>query len=364
MLWLDKYRPHSLSEMKFHSTLNQQLLQLASPEKVQSLPHLLFYGPSGAGKKARVSALLRAVYGPGADKVKVDMRNFKISGGKVVDQGAAADGVELAILSSSFHVEMSPSDVGPFKDRLITQAVVKEMAQSNMPTGAVTFKIVVLNDVDELSRDAQAALRRTMEKYSSTCRFILVSQNPCRVIDPLRSRCIALRVPSPSVEEIQVVLHGVASAEHVELPAALALRIATSCEGNVRRAVLCLESLCMKYATPILPLDAVIDAPDWESFVKDIAGSICAKQSPDVLLQVRGHLYELLTNCIPPELIFRRLVIELLKKIDDSLKADVLHWAAFYEHRSHLGSKPIFHMEAFVARFMALYKQFMVSMLM
>ena len=138
----------------------------------------------------------------------------------------------------------------------------------------------------------------------------------------------------------------------------------------------------MKYATAILPLDAVIDAPDWESFVKDIAASICAKQSPDVLLQVRGNLYELLTNCIPPELIFRRLVIELLKKIDDSLKADVLHWAAFYEHRSHLGSKPMcarfrrkhrsfcahifyrFHMEAFVARFMALYKQFMVSMLM
>jgi replication factor C subunit 3/5 len=143
----------------------------------------------------------------------------------------------------------------------------------------------------------------------------------------------------------------------------------------------------MKYASSALPLDAVIDAPDWECFVKDIAGSICAKQSPDVLLQVRGNLYELLTNCIPPELIFRRLVIELLKKIDDSLKAEVLHWAAFYEHRSHLGSKPMcarallrsiylrsishdifsfcrFHMEAFVARFMALYKQFMVSMLM
>ena len=98
----------------------------------------------------------------------------------------------------------------------------------------------------------------------------------------------------------------------------------------------------MKYATSILPHDAAIDAPDWESFVKDIAGSICAKQSPDVLLQVRGHLYELLTNCIPPELIFRRLVIELLKKIDDSLKAEVLHWAAFYEHRSHLGSKPMY----------------------
>jgi replication factor C subunit 3/5 len=221
MLWLDKYRPHAFSDMKFHSSLNQQLQQLASPDKVQSLPHLLFYGPSGAGKKARVGALLRAVYGPGADKVKVEMRSFKISGGKVVDQGAAADGVELAILSSSFHVEMSPSDVGPFKDRLITQAVVKEMAQSNMPTGAVTFKIVVLNDVDELSRDAQAALRRTMEKYSSTCRFILISQNPCRVIDPLRSRCIALRVPAPAVPEIQVVLHSVASAEHVELPAAL-----------------------------------------------------------------------------------------------------------------------------------------------
>jgi hypothetical protein len=98
----------------------------------------------------------------------------------------------------------------------------------------------------------------------------------------------------------------------------------------------------MKYASASLPSDAAIDAPDWECFVKDIAGSICAKQSPDVLLQVRGNLYELLTNCIPPELIFRRLVIELLKKIDDSLKAEVLHWAAFYEHRSHLGSKPMY----------------------
>jgi replication factor C subunit 3/5 len=95
--------------------------------------------------------------------------------------------------------------------------------------------------------------------------------------------------------------------------------------------------------------------------VQEIAYDMLQEQSPKRLLQVRGKLYELLGNCIPSELIMRTLVVELLKKLDDELKVKVVREAAFYEHRLQEGQKPIFHLEAFVAKFMATYKQWMVE---
>jgi replication factor C subunit 3/5 len=86
-----------------------------------------------------------------------------------------------------------------------------------------------------------------------------------------------------------------------------------------------------------------------------------SEQTPKRLLQVRGKLYELLGNCIPAELIMRTLIMELLKKLDDELKVKVVEYAAFYEHRLQEGQKPIFHLEAFVAKFMSEYKQWMVE---
>jgi replication factor C subunit 3/5 len=93
--------------------------------------------------------------------------------------------------------------------------------------------------------------------------------------------------------------------------------------------------------------------------VQEIANDMLQEQSPKRLYQVRGKLYELLGNCIPAELILRALLVELLRKLDDELKVEVVQQAAFYEHRLQEGQKPIFHLEAFVAKFMALYKQWM-----
>jgi replication factor C subunit 3/5 len=95
--------------------------------------------------------------------------------------------------------------------------------------------------------------------------------------------------------------------------------------------------------------------------VQEIAHDMVSEQTPKRLLQVRGKLYELLGNCIPAELIMRTLIMELLKKLDDELKVKVVEYAAFYEHRLQEGQKPIFHLEAFVAKFMSEYKQWMVE---
>ena len=70
----------------------------------------------------------------------------------------------------------------------------------------VDYKVVVLVEVDKLSRQAQAALRRTMEKYSASCRLILCCNNQSKVIDPVRSRCLGIRVPAPSHDDVSLKL--------------------------------------------------------------------------------------------------------------------------------------------------------------
>ena len=79
-------------------------------------------------------------------------------------------------------------------------------------------------------------------------------------------------------------------------------------------------------------------------------------------MAAREKLYELLINCIPADVIIKTLAQELMKNLDDSLKQEVIEWAAFYEHRIAMGSKDIFHLEAFVSKFMSIYKKYLNAM--
>ena len=114
------------------------------------------------------------------------------------------------------------------------------MASSVPIDSVVPFKTIVLNEVDSLSKGAQHALRRTMEKYSGTCRLILCcSGGAGRVLEPVRSRCLGLRVPAPSTEDIERAMKRVAQREALTLPDGLSKRL--SVERNARRALLMLE---------------------------------------------------------------------------------------------------------------------------
>lgn len=215
--------------------------------------------------------------------------------------------------------------------------------------------------MDKLSKQAQAGLRRTMEKYSQQCRIILICNSPSKIIEPVRSRCLGVRVPSATVEEISTVLQAVAKKESCPCPPELSLRIASCCERNLRRALLMLEAAKVQNGGRQLMPDQVVQLPDWELYIQKMAREVLAEQSPAKLLAARDMLYELLTNCIPADVIIQTLSRELMKGLDDSLKHEVAHWAAYYEHRLRRGSKEIFHLEAFVAKFMAVYKKWLVS---
>jgi replication factor C subunit 3/5 len=108
-----------------------------------------------------------------------------------------------------------------------------------------------------------------------------------------------------------------------------------------------------------LPPGAVVQKPDWELYIRTLAEDVTREQTPQRLQAAREKLYELLVSCIPASIILKTLVVELTRNLDDALKAQVYHWAAFYEHRIACGSKEIFHLEAFLAKYMALYKRYL-----
>ncbi|KAJ1344210.1 hypothetical protein BSLG_001350 [Batrachochytrium salamandrivorans] len=346
-LWVDKYRPSSLEKLTYHPETTDLLTQLANSK---DFPHLLVYGPSGAGKKTRVTATLKELFGPGVEKLKIETRQFEATSNRKL---------EINIVSSNYHVEMTPSDVGIY-DRIIVQELIKEVAQTQqLDSGAKKqFKVVVLNEADSLSREAQAGLRRTMEKYMGNMRMILCCNVTSKIIAPIRSRCLLIRVSAPSDEEIQAVLQNVAKEESFKLPSEFAQRISTECEGNLRKALLILEaSKAQQYP---FTGSQVLPKTDWEQHVHQISHSIL-NMNPNRLVEIRTKLYQLLSNCIPPEVILKTLAFELLQNVDGELKADIVKHAADYEHRLRLGNKAIFHLEAFVAKCMSTYGQYLID---
>lgn len=198
-------------------------------------PHLLVYGPSGAGKKTRIVATLRELYGPGVEKIKVDSRVFQTTSNRKL---------EFNIVASVYHLEITPSDVGNF-DRVVIQDLLKEVAQTQQvdQLARQRFKVVVINEADHLTRDAQAALRRTMEKYSPNLRLILLASNTANIIAPIRSRTLLIRVAAPTESDICKVLETVGYSESWPEVAELNRKIARESGRNLRRALLMFETV-------------------------------------------------------------------------------------------------------------------------
>lgn len=344
-LWVDKHRPKDLMKLDYHK---EQAVGLKSLIQQSDFPHLLVYGPLGAGKKTRIMCLLRELYGSGVERARQETMHFTTPSNKKI---------EIMTVSSNYHIEVNPTDAGIY-DRVVIMDLVKNVAQTHQidSSGQREFKVVILNEVDYLTKDAQHALRRTMEKYVATCRLILIANSISRVIPAIRSRCLAIRVPAPSIDEIVNVLHTVCKKEGLTLPSELAVRIANAANRNLRRAILMCEA-CKVEQYPFRS-DQELPVPDWQIFIRDIAKIMLSEQSPAKLGEVRQKLYELLIHGIPPEEIFASLLDDLIANCDMTLKCQIIKYAANYEHRMRQGNKPIFHLEAFAAKFMTIYKNY------
>jgi replication factor C subunit 3/5 len=141
------------------------------------------------------------------------------------------------------------------------QELIKTTASAQQITTTTNdkeFKVVVITDVDHLTKDAQHALRRTMEKYMTTCRIILCANSTSKVIPAIQSRCLLVRIPAPTELEIIGVLQNIAKKENCQLPLELAERIAEKSNRNLRRAILLTEA-CRVAQYPFTDDQSVMD---------------------------------------------------------------------------------------------------------
>ena len=119
-LWCDKYRPQGLPDLSYHFDITNLLSALSQSD---DFPHMLFYGPNGAGKKTRILSFLQSVYGPGVYKLKSEEKEFKIS-----DKSSTT--AECSIISSNYHIDVTPSDA-EHHDRVIISKLIKEVASTH-----------------------------------------------------------------------------------------------------------------------------------------------------------------------------------------------------------------------------------------
>ncbi|MGA8710341.1 MAG: replication factor C small subunit [Thermoplasmata archaeon] len=195
-VWVEKYRPSSLRDMVGQDAI---LPLLRSYAEKRSMPHLLFAGPPGSGKTTAALALSRDLFG-------ADWR-------------------------TSF-LELNASDERGIDT---VRTTIKQYARTS-PLGDVGFKILFLDEADNLTSEAQASLRRLMERYSGSCRFILSCNYSSRIIDPIQSRCAVFRFRAYSPEAVRTQVKRIATAEGKKVSAEALETILTASGGDMRRA--------------------------------------------------------------------------------------------------------------------------------
>lgn len=348
-LWVDKYRPKDFQKLNYHKELATRLKSLSAED---DFPHLLIYGPSGSGKKTRIMCLLRELFGSGVERIHREELTFTTPSNKKLN---------LTAMSSNYHMEVNPSVVGIY-DRTVVMDIIKNLAQTQQLdiNNEKSFRVIVLSNADNLTRDAQYALRRTMEKFVANCRLILRANSISKVSSAIKSRCLCIRIPAPTHEEIVDVLQSTIKKENLIISPEFAMKIAKASDRNLRRALLMLE--CCRVEKYPFTNDQPVVKQDWMMYIASMSRSILTEQSIKQLEKIGDDLRKLLEHGIPATIIMRTMLINLVENCDSQLKGRFAELAAYYEHQMQHGNKDLLHLEAFVAQAMKYYKEFMKNM--
>ncbi|BGP13903.1 hypothetical protein JCM10213_002544 [Rhodosporidiobolus nylandii] len=222
--WVEKYRPKNLGEVSAQEhTVNVLKKTLGS----SNLPHMLFYGPPGTGKTSTILALCKQMFGPELYRSRV--------------------------------LELNASDergISVVRDKIKNFAKTAVTANHDPNYPAPPFKIIILDEADSMTQDAQSALRRIMEAHSKITRFCLICNYVTRIIEPITSRCSKFRFKPLDTSSTESRLKEICLAEKVDCPDdALQALIKTS-DGDLRRAITYLQSASRLHAATGEPLSA------------------------------------------------------------------------------------------------------------
>ncbi len=196
-IWTEKYRPTKFEEVVGQDEIIKKLQNLT---KALNIPHLLFAGPAGTGKSTLALIVVKELF---------------------------------ASTWKENYLELNASDERGIE---VVRRKVKDFARTKA-LGNVPFKVIFLDEADALTKEAQQALRRTMENFTSTCRFVMSCNYSSKIIDPIQSRCVILRFKLLERKDIEKRVKIIAEKEGLEISDQTIETIYESSEGDCRRAI-------------------------------------------------------------------------------------------------------------------------------
>ena len=331
----------NLSDDIFHKIIND--LECGT-WRYSNFQHLIVYGQTGCGKEYLINKLLEQIY----SKAGIELKDYEYT-----VSGYSNTKTKIMIKQSKHHIIIEPNSNG--FDKYLIQEIIQDYAKSellNILKHRKLFKVVIINKIDNLSYYAQASLRRTMEKYSNTCKFILISDQLSKIIEPLRSRCLMIRVPLPTKDQLLETMLYVCEQEKINISWDKMNSIIEKSDNRVNNA-LCLLELT-KYN---------IDYENnWEIVIEDIVIMILNpkitnnKKLLSTMKKIREQFYILFITNISTQMIIRKIMISLINKVTDiNLKYNIIDITSIFEQRLSQGTRHIIHVEAYVTRLIYLF---------